>query len=121
MSEQTNPEPQNPALIHANLRQLAAALREADHLAPETQQSLASLLDELGQELNSTGLASANTAHLAEAVSEVARSLHEQRSAVSLDAARNQLEEAAAKAEVEAPVATGVVYRFIDVLSSIGI
>jgi len=119
MSELTNPETNNAT--QANLRQLAAALREAGHLEPETQISLAGLLDQFSLELDSTGLGSAKTARLAEAVSDVARSLHEQKSSESLATARVELKEAAAHAEVEAPVATGLVYRFIDALSTIGI
>ena len=104
-----------------NLRHLAASLRETGHLEPETQKALANLLDELGTELDSVGLASANTLHLAEAVSEVARSLHDQRSVRLLASAGDRLKNAAMKAEVEAPVATGVVNRLIDLLASMGI
>ena len=121
MPEQTTPEPQPVAQTQSNLRQLAASLRETGHLEPETQEALANLLDELGTELDSVGLASANTLHLAQAVTEVACSLHEQRSVGLLAFTQDRLKNAAMKAEVEAPVATGVVYRLIDLLGSIGI
>jgi hypothetical protein len=116
-----------PADSHAqpplamNLKQLASLLRQASHLDPDTQKSLASLLDELGQELDLPGTATAKTNVLTDAVKEVARSLHEQHPVGLLEAARDQLKEAAARAETEAPVVTGVVYRLIDALSSLGI
>ena len=121
MSGQLNPDPQTVVQIQADLRQLAVSLREAEHLETGTQKSLAGLIDELSAELNSTGVTSAKTTRLAEAVSEVARSLHEQHSAGLLGTARDRLKEAAARAEIESPVATGVVYRLIEVLASMGI
>ena len=120
------PEP-TPSDSHANitipaeLKQLAGLLRQAAHLEPETQKSLASLLEELSAELGSTGSISANQTHLTSVISEVARSLHEQHPSGLIEAARDRLKEAAAVAESEAPVATGVVYRFSEVLSNLGI
>ena len=119
MSDEMTPDPQSAA--QADLKRLAVLLREAEHLDAPTQRSLASLLEELSEELNSAGPASTKTARLTEAVSEVARALHKQDSAKEFDTARETLKEAAARAEVEAPVATGIVYRFIDLLASIGI
>jgi hypothetical protein len=121
MSEDSLPESQQASQTQAKLRQLAVSLREAEHLDPETQKALANLLDELGTELESAGLASPRTAHLAEAASEVARSLHEQHPTDQFVTARDRLKEAAVQTEVEAPVTTGVVYRMLDVLASIGI
>ncbi len=121
MPEHTTPEPQLVAQTQFNLRHLAASLRETGHLEPETQKALANLLDELGTELDSVGLASANTLHLTAAVSEVARSLHDQRSMGLLASARDHLKNAAMNSEVEAPFATGIVYRLIDLLASMGI
>jgi hypothetical protein len=121
MSEQTLPAPESVLKTQASLRQLAAALREAGHLEPDTQQALASLLDELGTEFGSTGLTSPKTVQLAETVNDVARSLHEQRSQSVVTSAKDRLKDAALRAEVEAPVASGVVYRLIDLLASMGI
>jgi hypothetical protein len=121
MSTESAPEPLAPAQTQASLKQLAAALRSADHLEPETQKALASLLDELGTEFGATGLTSPNAVHLAETVNDVARSLHERRLPQVSPTARNRLKDAAARAEVEAPVASGVVYRLIDLLQSLGI
>jgi hypothetical protein len=121
MSENTAPEPHSAESTQTDLKRLAALLRDADHLDPEAQKSLAALLEELGTELQVAGIASAQAARLAEAVTDVARSLHKQDSAGELETARDNLKEAAIRAEVEAPVATGLAYRFIDLLSSIGI
>src|SRR4051794_35895691 len=79
MPEPTNIEPQTKA----KLRELAMALRQAEHLEPETQQSLACLLDELSHELESRGQTTAQTTSLAEAVRQVAHSLHQQHSSES--------------------------------------
>ena len=121
MSESSPSAPQSTAQIQLRLRELATLLRESAHLNPETQKSLASLLEELGAELDSSSAIPAKTARLAEAVGDVARSLHEQHHTSLLETARDRLKEAAAHAETEAPVATGVVYRLIETLSSLGI
>ncbi|WP_010586835.1 DUF4404 family protein [Schlesneria paludicola] len=121
MTVQSTAEMTFEAQTHANLRQLAASLREASHLTPDAQTALASLLDEIGRELGTTGLSSEKTARLAEAVSDVARALDEQQSVESFDSARTRLKEAAITAETEAPIATGLAYRFMDTLASIGI
>lgn len=121
MSEADVPEAASNAPLQTDLRQLAALLRQAAHLDPQTQKSLASLLEELGAELTSSGTVSAHHAHLTEVISDVARSLHEQHPVGFIEAARDRLKDAAARAETDAPVATGVVYRFIEVLSNLGI
>jgi len=119
--DEINPEPPTMARMQADLQQLARSIREASHLEPQTQSSLASLLEELGHELNAGGSLSDKAAHLAGAVSEVARSLHEQEAPGLIETARDRLKDAAARAEVDAPVATGVVNRFLDVLANMGI
>jgi hypothetical protein len=121
MSEQNTVDPQAVAQIKMDLQELARLLRAAGHLEPAAQQTLASLLEELGGELEVSGLPSAPTAHLAETVGRVARALHEQQHSGLLAATRDRLHEAACRAEAEAPVATGIVRRFIDALAGIGI
>lgn len=121
MSESAPENSPNGPQIQSELRQLAELLRQAGHLAPQAQSSLAELLDELGSELESHGSISAKTEGLTRAVGDVARSLHEQHHASLLESAQDRLKDAAARAEAEAPVATGVVYRFIEALSSLGI
>lgn len=112
---------QSVAQMRSDLQELGRLLREAGHLAPQTQRDLASLLEELGGELDPAAPPSPHTTHLAETVGRLARSLHEQQHSGLLAAARDRLQAAALAAETEAPVVTGIVRRFIDVLGSIGI
>ena len=121
MSEPMPADPQAVAQIKTDLQELARLLRAAGHLEPDSQQTLAGLLEELGGELEIGGHSSAQTAHLAETVGRVARALHEQHHAGLLAATRDRLHEAACRAEAEAPVATGIVRRFIDALAGMGI
>lgn len=101
----------------ARLRELAGLLRAADHLSPEAQQALADLVEELSGALPGT----AASAQLAESAAHLAAALHEQKDPGLLERARQRLEEAALRAETEAPVATGVVRRLIDALANLGI
>ena len=121
MSDDTTANPQTVAHMRADLQELGRLLREAGHLEPQTQRELASLLEELGSELDPAAIPSPQTTHLAETVGRLARSLHEQQHSGLLAAARDRLQAAALAAETEAPVVTGIVRRFIDVLGSIGI
>jgi hypothetical protein len=121
MSDDTTAGSQTVAQMQADLHELARQLRETKHLEPQAQRELAGLLEELGGELDPTAFPSTQTTHLAETVGRLARSLHEQQHSGLLAAARDRLQKAAIAAEVEAPVATGIVRRFIDVLGSIGI
>lgn len=121
MSESVPESRSRAEQIQSELQELAARLRQTQHLDPKAQASLAALLDELGAGIGTTGSISANTEGLTRAVSDLARSLHEQHHASILETAQDRLKEAAVRAETEAPVATGVVYRFIEALSSVGI
>ena len=67
-----------------------------------------------------TGSSGPQAAHLAESAVQAARALSEPHHGL-LTAARERLEAAAVRAEAKAPVATGVVWRLIDLLSEIGI
>jgi hypothetical protein len=121
MAEEIPADPQAVAQIKMDLQELARLLRTAGHLEPDAQQTLASLLEELGDELEVSGLPSTQKAHLAETVGRAARALHEQQHAGLLAATKDRLHEAACRAEAEAPVATGIVRRIIDALAGIGI
>jgi|GEM_PF-1352413 len=122
MMSESNPQtPDEIPQIQLQLRQLAMSLREASHLDPQAKQSLAALLEELGAELDPTGSISAPTAHLTDAVSNVVRALHESHSPGLLQVANDRLKQAALRAETEAPGLTGIAYRFLDMLASLGI
>ena len=121
MTEQFAAGPKPVTAIQAELHELAQRLREARHLEPETQQTLADLLDELRSELHPEAINSVHAAHLADIVTQLARALHEQRDTGPVAAIRERLDNALLRAEIEAPVITGVTRRFIDSLANIGI
>jgi hypothetical protein len=118
MSE-TSPSP-GDLPIATRLRELAQRLREAPHLGPAAQAELADLVEELGRSLSPTPVPDAQ-AHLAESTAHLVQSLHEQKDRGFLAAARKRLEEAAVRAEAEAPLASGLAVRLIDTLANLGI
>lgn len=119
--DQALPARPDAAQIKSQLHELASALREARHLDPETQQTIADLLDELSEELDQTAAPSEHATHLADTAAQVAQALHQQDHHGILTGAKERLEEAAARAGAEAPVVTGIVQRFLDALASMGI
>ncbi len=102
------------------MQELARLLHEADHLQPETQQELADLVAELSKALAGE-LSCAEAEHLGKSAEHMIRALREERDTDYLAAARERLREAAVWAEVEAPVATGIVRRILDTLANLGI
>jgi hypothetical protein len=120
MAEQP-PRSQNGAQVQTHLHELAEVLRQAHHLDPETQEALADLVDELSKALTATALASSETAHLASSAAGLARTLHQQANPTLLSAAKQRLEQAALRAEAQAPVATGIARRLLDTLADLGI
>jgi hypothetical protein len=115
-----NPQPAGEQ-VQAHLHELAAVLREAQHLGPEAQEALADLVDELGKALTPATMASTETAHLANTAANLARVLHQQHNPTLLSAAKRRLEQAALRAEAQAPMATGVARRLLDTLADLGI
>ena len=59
--------------------------------------------------------------HLAESSTHLVEALHRRHHAGLIAAAKERLEEAASRAEAEAPVATGLARRLIDTLANMGI
>lgn len=88
MSDDTTANKQMLAQMQDDLQELARLLRETRHLEPQAQCELASLLEELGSELNPAEFNSTHITHLAETVSRLARSLHEQQHSGLLTASR---------------------------------
>jgi hypothetical protein len=113
--------PQQPSSVQRTLQELAGRLREADHLDPEAQQSVADLVEELSRTLHPEQLSSGETTQLAESAAHLARALEEGRDPGVLLAAKHRLEAAVVGAEARAPVVVGVVRRLIDALANIGI
>lgn len=121
MPEQPPLGSQPPAQVQTSLHELAALLRDARHLEPETQQALADLVDELSNVVDPTALPSAETAHLVASAADLARALHHRHEPGLLSTAKERLENAVRRAEAEAPLATGVARRLIDTLANLGI
>jgi len=112
--------PANPSDLRTNLQELARLLHSARHLKPQAQQELADLVAELSQAL-AGNLTSAEAEHLGQSAVHMIQALHEQQDADYLTAARDRLRSAAVRAEVVAPVATGIVRRLIEALTNLGI
>jgi hypothetical protein len=117
MPEQTPPT----ASLEASIHELARVVREGRHLDPDAQQALADLVDELTNTLQNTALPAEETARLAESAAHLAQALHQRHEPTMLQQARDRLQQAVARAEVEAPVATGIARRLLDALANIGI
>ena len=121
MPEPSPTNPQAAADVLTCLHEVAQVLRRAHHLDPEAQQALADLVDELGRSVNPADLPSVETAHLAQTTLQLARALDQQHDETVVARARERLESAAAQAEVQAPLATGLARRVLDVLANLGI
>jgi hypothetical protein len=120
-SSSSSPSPsENLPSVRVRLKELAGLLRQSGHLKPQVQGELADLLEEMADELQTAGTSSHST-HLAESTAHLAEQLHRRKDVGLLGAAKERLDEAAARAEAKAPVATGLARRLIDVLSEIGI
>jgi hypothetical protein len=116
----SNPPPPGDQ-VQTHLHELAAVLREAHHLGPEAQKALADLVDEFSKALAPSTATSSETAHLAQTAASLARALHQQHNPTLLSAAKQRLEQAALRAEAQAPMATGVARRILDTLADLGI
>jgi hypothetical protein len=121
MSEPAPSGPPADASISARLHQLARLLREAQHLGPELQTELANLIDELRQALPAGTPLGGDQAHLAESAAHLVHAIHQRQNAGLLEAAKMRLEDAALRAQAEAPVAAGIVRRLIETLANLGI
>ena len=116
----TPPEHEHLVHLRADLLESARLLREAGSLDAVERARLAELIDELGHVLD-PGAPPETAAQLAHSASSLARALHEHREAGPIGTARERLDAAAAHAEADAPFATQVVRRFLDLLAQIGI
>jgi hypothetical protein len=120
MTEPTQPVPETAAAVRAQLQRIVAKLRSTRHIEPEVQQALADLVDELIRVMDPNAPA-AEAAHLAESSAHLVDALDRKHHPGLIAAARDRLEEAATRAEAEAPVATGLARRLIDTLANLGI
>jgi hypothetical protein len=102
------------------IMELAGRLRDVEHLDPEARAKVAELLRNLAAELDNTVL-SADTDHLARSAAQLVRAVEGQHESGLIEAARERLGEAVAKAEANAPVATDLAAQLINLLATLGI
>lgn len=122
------PLPAESGDIHAQVEALrdrllagAERLRGLDHLEPEDQIAVANLVRELADLLDPNTNGAESEAQLAEQSAALLQAIEARHDTGLIASARDRLEEAAARAEAAAPVATGVVRQLIDVLAGIGV
>lgn len=120
MAEHEPADADQAAEIQAKLKECAKLLREARHLDAESQTALANLVVELADALDPAAHPE-HASHLGESSAQLIEALHARQDSGLITSARERLEQAAARAEAEAPVATGVARQLIDALASIGI
>jgi hypothetical protein len=106
--------------IAGDIEELARRLRAAEHLEPKARAEVAELLRNLAAELDRSE-PSADEQHLAESTAQLVRAVEDQHDSSLIEAARERVEEAVARAEAIAPVSTDLVLQLIDVLASLGI
>jgi len=121
MPEQPQPGQPVPPEVQASLLAIGRLLRAAHHLGPESQQTLAELIDELGHALGSSQASPEELAHLTDSTTKLIEAVGQQDEEGVLAAARDRLEEAVVGAEARAPTVAGVARRLLDALSNLGI
>jgi hypothetical protein len=107
--------------VLANLRLIAELLRKPQQLGPEAQESLAGVVAELEQALESGTVTAAEMSHLRESTAALVHALRQPRDEGLLATARERLTGTVAAAEAQAPFAAGVARRLLDALANIGI
>jgi hypothetical protein len=103
------------------LHQVAALLRDKNHLDRETQESLADLTDELAGALGTGKVASTEEEKLGQHVLQIVEALQPHQKAGLLHSARDHLKDAILTAEVRAPLAAGIARQLLDVIGDLGI
>jgi Domain of unknown function (DUF4404) len=104
----------------SDIEELARRLGGFEHLAPEARATLAGLLRKLAAELDRSE-PSLQKEQLAESTAQLVRAVKEQHETGLVAVARERLEQAVARAEAKAPVATELVLQLIDTLAHLGI
>jgi hypothetical protein len=106
--------------IGTDIEELARRLGGVEHLDPHARATLAGLLRKLAEDLDHAE-PSAYKEQLAESAAQLVRAVKDQHAPGLVEAARERLEQAVARAETNAPVATDLVLKLIDVLAGLGI
>jgi hypothetical protein len=120
MPDPQPPGPTPPSAIPGRLREVARLLRQADHLEPEAQQSLADLADELANTLGTSGVPTAEEVQLGQLAGQLIAALHRGESA-PVAATRDRLQKAVVAAETRAPFAAGIARQLLDAIANLGI
>jgi hypothetical protein len=121
MSEQPQPPSPSRPEIEASLHAVSQLLRQAHHLSPEAQETLAELVDELGHAIGSGTASPEELAHLQESTARLLQAVQQRHDEGVVAAARDRLEGAVIGIESRAPVVAGVARRLLDALSNLGI
>ena len=108
-----------PPIVN-EIEALARRLRAAGPLEPGTRENVARLLGDLARALDQPELAP-HSEDLAHGTVQLVRAVQDQHPPGRVEAARERLEGAVARAETAAPMATEIVLRLIDVLGGLGI
>src|SRR5436190_21671732 len=106
MAEQVPTPPPDITKVQAELQEVAKLMRTARHLDPSIKRRLADLLEELGKAINAADSPSPEMLHVAQSAAQLAQNLQQQEGKGMLAAARDQLQQTIAHAEVEAPQIT---------------
>jgi hypothetical protein len=114
------PEPQQPPSdVSARLREVARLVREADHLDPEAQQSLADLAEQMADSLSRPHAPTAHEVELGQLAGELIAALQREEKAPA--ATRHRFQEAIVAAETRAPLAAETARELLDVIANLGI
>jgi hypothetical protein len=110
---------QSPSDVPARLREVARLVREADHLDPEAQQSLADLAEQMADNLSRAHAPTPEEAELGKLAGELIDALHREEKPAT--GTRHRLQEAIVAAETRAPLAAATARELLDVIASLGI
>jgi hypothetical protein len=107
--------------VEANLHDLAKLLRSATHLEPETQRSLAEIVEELAKALHATPIPTQELVPLSQSTAELIHGLHQRHDKTVISGARDRLSRSILRVENRAPMVAQIAGRLLEILASSGI
>jgi hypothetical protein len=110
---------QSPSDVTARLREVARLVREADHLDPDAQQSLADLAEQMADNLSRAHVPTPEEAELGKLAGELIEALRREENPAA--GTRHRLQEAIVAAETRAPLAAETARELLDVIANLGI
>jgi len=119
-SSSPTPDPNRLADLRSELLESAQRLRRMHHLDAEERARLGELIEELSQSLDPNA-SPESAALVADRAAALARAVHDHHEEGVIASTRERLYEAIAHADADAPWATSIVRRFLDMLAQIGI